>query len=724
MRFLICTFLFFSVCHLWGQPRKWDYQKKAHEWDHSFPDNLSSSLENKALGLVILDEHTEWRIYQHSLNTVIHRKQIIEINSEKGLNELLYIKLPPEIDPLWERDSIDQSRQVRYQKIPQLGGELIRLGLRKKTADGKLEEVPYRDSLVIRVQLNNSTKFKHFDWYIIPESLEVGDQLEIEYEVFFPFLVDRSNESNFTLEQDIYEASGLFDSYRIFFHGDLHKQRCSFELIIPSNEHYILFFDNDLADPAKKVTEQRPFDTKYFWEFENLPACMREVGIRPHHDLPYIQYYRHNRRYGKWSEYDILEYRPYDWRMQSFSKMRFKSDHKKMFGGISSKEKSLHKFYARVTAGLSDNESKLKALHNFINDELSYQDDGNWFKGIDNRLERMGSHMRKGVFREISRYDTYDGLLNRLGTDYYHSLASDNRIAKLSSEEWRPLLGSYQIYSVDLNNRMHFLFPKNKDNGWKLGELPFYLSGSTFWAVKQSAEDRFDPDNILFINSSVSAAYENYRKIEIDAIWDAEAGLLLDAVIDLSGQFSTMHRTAYLDERYVDQAVNPAYAQPLYALFPTTKLESHKVGKVNDEFPYDVRIESSYFVNDWQVINTDSTVEIALENLFPHILEWETDEYRDLPYYPDFPQADQICYTFHLPAAAKITSFPTLAMSGKEWSYDFSGKMEDPTTLKICSRLLLDREKLKAVEFAKWREVMSFLELLGEEKLVLTYFGN
>lgn len=721
--FLLLFFLFVSSANDGNaQAKKWEYQRDKHQWTTAFPEDVQLNPAFANEDLVVLQEYTEFRVHEYSLNTIIHRRELIKVLSEAGVRKLSYFKLPPELDPIWERDKSDINRQVRYQKIPLLNGELLTFGARKKTAENKVQLLEPRDSVGIRIRTHNSTAEQHYDFYHLFEELEPGDVVEIEYKMFFPFIVDRSNESNFTLQTDIYTSGGLFDNYRIFFHGINAKQDLTFDLVFPSNEYYLLFEENDLPEGIKKVRSSKPYTTSYRWQFPDLPACMSETGIRPHKDLPFVQFYRHNRKYGKWSDFDLLEYKPYDWFLMSRPQMRFKTDHLRMFGGVSAKEKVLSKFFAKRVLGKVDTLSKVLSIHNYINEEMDYKEDSFWYMGVDNRLERIKWHLKKGIFREISRFSIYDGMMNRLGADYYHAFISDKRIAEISPELWQPVLGMYRIYALSVEDDLTFLFPKNKDVGFKLGELPFYLSGTTAWSVCQNADNRFDPGNILFANSPQANGIENRRKIYSEALYDpANDGCYFQTEVTLGGQFSTMTRGIYRGERFEDETVNPLYMHRIDNISEQTEFLEAQSTKTEEQFPFKTEIDLSYFEPQFfEGTSGADSLRIPLSNLFPHIYEVEIDKERALPFYTDFPQQDDICYTFHLPDSTSLVKSPNLAMSGDRWSYQFVAIMRDRATLELCSRLLLDREKLDPKEYREWRKVISFLKMLGEEEIVLT----
>jgi len=729
---IVLFFFVLSTKGVEGQIKRWEYQRNKHIWETPFPEAKPVAAEFANEDLVVLQEYTEFRVHEYSLNTIIHRRELIQVLSEEGIAKLHHYKLPPEVDPIWERDQGDLQRQVRYQKIPLLGGELVDFGARKKGSGGRLVSMEVRDSVGIRTRTFNSTTEQHYDFYHIFENVEVGDLIEIEYRVFFPFITDRSNESNFTLQTDIYTTSGLFDSYRIFFHGIHAKQEVVFDLVFPSNEHYILFEENDLPKAEELERSSKPYTRRYRWELENLPACLSETGIRPYLDLPFVQFYRHNREYGKWSDFDLLEFRPYDWFLMSRSRMRFKSDHERMFGGVSTEEKILSRFFDARVLGRPDTLSRVLSIHNYINDEMTYKDDSFWYMGIDNRLERMKWHLKRSIFREISRFTIYDGMMNRLGIDYYHAFISDKRIAEIDPAEWKPILGIHRLFAVSANRELSLFYPKISDTGWQLGELPFYLTETATWVVRQNADDRFDPNNVLFTDSPTNGRKKNTRKISADAIFDAEqGGIFFQTQLKLSGQFSTMTRGAYLGERFFDESVNPLYHQRIDEISERTESLQVSLEQISKKKPFEVQMELSYFevvpsrvqvkqTNEPVEIKSPNELRIPLSNLFPHIYEEEIDAQRDLPYYCDFPQADEICYTFHLPDSATLVNSPTFRMSGDRWSYQFVAIMRDEATLELCSRLLLDREKLYPNEYEEWRKVISFLKLLGEEEIVLT----
>ncbi len=713
--FLLCLLM----QNLQAQKRKWDYERWPHEWSEvpTFESEVQAEFENE--DIVILDETTELEVIEYDLNVVLRRSQCLKILTEKGLQQIQNYKLPPSLDPTWESYDSDINRQVRYQKIPQLSGELLDFGVRRIFDEKLWEEISWTDSIGINVRTNNGITEKHFSFHLQLEDLRVGDLIQIEYEFFFPYLVDRSNESNFTLDTDYYEEEGLFKNYRVFFHGQYPKQASTFYLTFPANEHYIIYEENGVS--ASDYYElEKPKRNRYAWNFDSLPGCMTETGIRPHLDLPFIHFYRHNRTFGLWSDFDLLEYRPYSWAMQSRDKLRFRSDHARMFGGISAKQKGISRMFDRLTIGLTDTLSKLEAFHKYINNELAYQDDAFWYMGVDNRLERMKGHLRKGLFREISRHDIYDGLMNRLGIDYYHTFIIDKRIGLIDINNWKPVLADYRWYTTRIDNKYYFIFPKNNNTGLLDGELPFYLSGTTAWAVKQTAIDRFQGDNILFLQTPMNSAEQNARNINVEALIDSATNkLVCQTVIDLSGQFSTMSRPFYEGDLFLDPTINPLYHQSIFGEKDLLELMDYDGRLVKDESPYTYEVITSY-AKDGQVSRTDSSWTIFLKDMFPHVVEQESDSFRDLPYYPDFRQTDRITYRIYLPESCELLKFPTFVTAGTNWSYQFDSYLVDEKTLQIESTLSIDQAVITAPEYENYfRDLIDFIGHLQNESVEL-----
>ena len=155
--------------------------------------------------------------------------------------------------------------------------------------------------------------------------------------------------------------------------------------------------------------------------------------------------------------------------------------------------------------------------------------------------------------------------------------------------------------------------------------------------------------------------------------------LHMSARIKLSGQFSTLTRSYYLNGQR-DTTVNPSYYNSLASVASWIKdgrLLSIDVGEVNRQFPYDVNITMN-LTNFFNVVSQeeDGTYSIDLEGWFNNVIDEDFSAVnRHLDYYPDFQFQDSHKYMFKFDKKVEVQNASELAKNISNGFADYSIKV-------------------------------------------------
>jgi len=697
--------------------QKTPYLNHDHTWETPFPTVAPSQEKFQNEDVVILQETTNFTIHRNTLITTIKRKVVLQYQTQKGIDDHKTFKLPETIDPAWETHTNKVNREIRPRKLRYFEPQVLYF-VARNSKENETKNVMVKDSIAREVQIYNKVPENIFDFYFTLQNLEVGDIVEIEYQLYLPIVEYRSSESDFTLAEEVFSEIGAYDKLRLFFHSDIAKQKSEWNFIYPSNELYIFSFEND-ATPHNTIYEKKT--TTLQWNWKDLAACTDEVGAHLYQELPYFTYYRHNRQYGIWSDYDIEEMKPYKWSFIAYDLYGYRSDNNPfLFKKISKKEKSIDALFAQQKnlAKSNDSLAVLKQIHHYITEEFRYQNDDAFYKGSDNGLERLPEFLRLKTLREISRFPLYKSLLARLDTDFFLCYISDNRIDEIYPSIYRPFVAEHKLYSVRINGEINFILPKSNRYGLFINELPYYMENANVFLIKQTLESRFEPDNTLFWKTRISTEKENKRLSKIVGEVSLEKNsIILQAQQRLTGQFSTLLRPYYLYEE--QDPLIPDYFYQNIADFGEYVAAQKSEIDYKTEYPFEANITTTYELQNY-LKKEQETYIINLQKWFQYLIEKEFNaEGRDLSYYPAFRFKDQYQYTltFDKKVNVNIPENQPIHIKNEMGSYVFEIEQLDEITLSLKAQFILSQEKITPTQASQLAEIYKAIESIKEIRI-------
>lgn len=720
-KILLLIFCFLGLAQQMHAQRT-PYRRHQHEWSKPFPTPPAIDPIFEKEDVVILSEKTDWTIHPYTLKTIITKKVLLQYLTPKGIEQFSQFNLPESVDPAWDQHINELNREVRPQKLCYFDPEVLYFAARIKKANGRVYKAKVEDVIDTKTETYNRQTTNLYDFNFKIKRLEVGDIVEVEYQVYLPVVEYWSNDSNFTLAEEVYKQTGAYNWLRLFFHSNIAKQESIYNFEYPSNELYIFFFENEATPHDTIYNRQKRFSTTIFqWHWKNLAACTDETHSRLYQDLPHFIYYQHNRQYGIWNDYEVEKFIPYKWSFYARPFYGYQDENLPYFlQKISKKEKALDRFFLqqKKLALQQDSLGLLQQMHHHMATEFRYQNDDPFYKGEDNQLERIPDFLKLKTLREISRFSIYQSLLARLGTDFFLVNIADNRIAHIQEQNCHPLLANHQLYAVRIKDKIHFVLPKSSRHGLFLDELPFYMENTTAYLIKQTLKNRFEPDNVLFWKTRKTTEKDNQRKTIINAQVNIEKNTIsLEITTHLSGQFSTILRPYHL-EAEPDPLISPIYYKRLED-FPSINLIGKKQIDYETNFPFETKVKSSYIAANL-IQQEDSLRYLDLNDLFHYCLPQNLNpSKRDLPFYPDFLFQDHGQYTFTFDQKIDLSSNPqkSFQVLNEVGQYIVELQQLNDYTLEIHIQLSLSKE---AIPPSQIQALQSLHE--ATQQLVKLYF--
>ncbi len=666
-------------------------------------DSLSQAYAKESV--VILFEKEEWEVNNIQNSTLVHKQMRLLYQDKEGIAAHGEITVPSSKDPAYEYMDVPLHKRDELHR-PKYFNLTIEYFLARIIRDGKTYPTKVVHSIQTEKQVYNANQIKAFSYSFSFPDLQAGDILEISYKYFLPF---------------------QFDRQRFFFHGDLPKQHSEFHYTFPASEYYIWNYGNGGQFTDSTYTDIRARSTvTYSWVNKQLAPCINEVGSRPHTDLPFAEYYAHNKVYGTYANDRLQEFKPYVWNYVAFDRIRFKNRVKRIGRRLSAREIALNMFYGRYDS-IDSPLRKLEAMHNTIANGYRYKTEKDHFANTDprlgklenierevllrsyndyryyqgvfdrlisdsqhniesfigntaSRMENINNCIEKELLRPSSRFSLYRGLLDRLDKPYTWVDLADARIGSLHPDVCMPTYGLEELYAVNVDGHLFYLLPKKARTGYQLNELPFYYEDVPSMHIDQLSENYDHPTNVTFYNTPNSSLEDNSRKSSVKvAVNTQENEMDFNAAIELNGQFSTLCRGRYQYEEIADSTINPRYH---YRIFDRGELNydqktvlqkttSDKVDmSVDKQYPFTAKIKTDYRIDD-QIKSkgkkgeeaNKNTYVISLTEWFKHIIHPSfTAENRQTTYHVDFPHRDTYNYLLTFDQPIQIADFKDLPL--------------------------------------------------------------
>ena len=563
-----------------------DYKKHQYHWANQQPLIIEVDEQFLHEDAIILNEENSIKVFgvKSEFITVNFQKRLrIKYLTQTGIDNYSTFTLPESFDPLYDfRYASLLNKQNSFYGPKYFDTKVIWFAARVIKKNGSVVDAIIKDQILKDTVIYNKKFYRSFFYQFSIKELEPGDELEVHYNTEIP-----------------YDPNWFrFNSNRIFFHGSIPKQKYTITLECPKKLEYSLL--NCKADSTFE-TDKRII---HYWQKKNLPGCMSEPGAKPHLKLPHIVYNIHEDDYRYYTKHMSGELIPipfwnYILRIREAKAAWLKRVAEKM---IRDKQNTMvNKFISETSQGVTDTVSFIRArkVHHAIAETFKYHNDHAFFAEIDIGLERMGSYTEKKTLREISRYNLYAKILNRLNTHYYTAYLMDKRIATLSKGYISPLIDNDFAFVILSNDKKPvYLYPKRSRYGYEVDELPFYWENTPVMLVsifKLWADYKVD---LNFIQTPPSNEQNNFRTSSVLATISLNPAVInFEATVTLSGQFSTITRE-YYQYGYKDPTINPLYYTRICDIGGNPKLINSEITSHQSVYPFKTNLKVKYTCED------------------------------------------------------------------------------------------------------------------------------
>jgi hypothetical protein len=626
--------------------------KKNFEWEETTPTPIAVANNFSEANAVILSERqrvkTLW-LKSTFLHVYFSKKIRIKFQNQKGISEHSTFGLPHSNDPVYDKKDLPfigkdsligpPFRDVRVvhfaARIIKPDGTIVPAEVASRRYSTEVECFAQASNVLDGMGVASDVRYYNeprtiFTYTYAVKNLQPGDELELDYEYEVPY------------EENWY----WFNAPRIFFNGVLPKQH--FELRFTQNKRLQTILKGTTADSTSQAKRSKT----YHWTKTNLPGCIEEYGSKPHLDLEHIIYnlnsndLRYYQRHSLSGQAIETPYWVHVLRMRESRAIWLQRIARKKL--VIDKDSKLFDDFIRTnTSNISDSFPLLKSahLHNLISDEFDTPPKRNERGKKVKPIEKLGALASSKQITKPSKYNFYVKMLYRLRVPFFTTYFCDNRVAGMSSNYLSPMWNSDFAFTIPNGRNMLYLYPKHERMGYYVNELPFYLEANPalFTSVFRLFSD-FVP-NPEFIQTPGSDETTNHRSTNVlSKISLAKKRVEFDAKVNLSGQFSTMTRGAYLYD-YTNPKANPLYGRKIFDLGKTVDVQSVKFTERSFDYPYRTNLRCVYVSDDLVKLTTEGVYEIDLKGWLNTVFEERFGKAeRAQPYYPDFRFKDQFKY--------------------------------------------------------------------------------
>lgn len=632
------------------------------------------------------------------------RKTKIKIMNENGVKSFSSYKLPETYDPSYISQSPKVKKYGYYLSNVEIGYFKVKV-FKKGNVVVNPKIISYQKECK-SVTLNNKYGNYYLYFFDIP-GLTVGDELEISYSYNVPF--------DENLEKLL--------SFRLFAHS--YYNIANYQLTIISDKDLSLDFNyvNSFNPDTSGIIGMNRFSK---WLLTDIPGCMGEVSGRPYKSLPHLVF---SIKPG-----EIPSYMPDLYTLQ-FDKTSIPS----YFIPVYYRERNCLRFFTtkndylavqtlikenyRDTINDTANYKKFFYEFNLIAETFNYDNSKDFFGNIyatDSPPVRECVETKK--IHESNRYYVYVASLEALNMFYYTTYLADIRSGEISEHYYTPMFMDDFLLAIQFDKgNIVFFYPKKDDFGFYTDEVPFYFEGAkTRLICLEDYEDETKPINADFrtITTPTSTWNDNTRKCNIMVNLSIDEPAKFSAVLNLSGQFSTMTRGTYINN-YNDPTVNPLYSHKIWDVSSTVSLLSSNVDIKQKKFPYKTVIKAEYEIPEFVTKINDSTYSILLKNLFPHIIYSGLNEsYRVLDYYPDFKGQDMFSYYIKFQNPVEIIkNIETQKISNSFGELVIESVPISQDGLRITSCLSINNDCVKAANIQNVLQIFESIRNFNNEKI-------
>ncbi len=699
------------------------------EKDFKIPDAVKAKFSDE--DIVILEEEVEYSINQRTQPTSrissvsrvrssnIKKRMLLKIQTQEGLDQLSQFILPEPINNYLDDYEGLASRQIPFNDLKHLTIEVQYFEGRVLQPDGSQQRLVYSDKVVTEELGILGENHKAIEFHFDLKKLQVGSVLELAYEIYVPSPLGYSFVEEFNTNLNGFQTSpGFYYWWRFFFNRKypVQKSKTTFSWF---NELHLEWQFYNGAEPIDTINEVN--SNKYIWEFQDLEACNFDLNSSPYQTLPHAHFYIHNFLYGDWNDTKLIKLKPYTWTYLCRDIMQFKGDNEVLTSSFSLKERMLNQFFNEHKD--SSSIRTLKAMHNTMINKFDYGDNEAFYFGRDIDIYGPGRDLKNEKLHEVNRFDIYDGLLRRLGAEYYLVLAPDKRIASIDKD--RPVVPINPIifYAVKFGNTLVYLVPKHSKQGFLMDELPYFVEGQKALLIAQSARSKFNENNLIFLDLPESDSNSNFRNVQAKVKIDLnKQKVAVDSKLTLSGQLSSILRNYYA-KKTEEKLYDKKYYKRFYDWDRPVDIKENLPLEVEEFYPFKAEKKVKFEADNVLKTVNDSIVEINLKGWLQQV---EQEQYRKAlkrDYTFDFQFKDRYLYMIEFDQPVQLIDNEQLAALNYEQEADFGTyavriQQQNPTQIMVESKLNLKAAVAKASEYNALKSIYRHISEVNKEAII------
>ncbi len=711
--FPVILALLHLLFHLELNGQNLKYKKEVYKWPAEEPRVINTNPAFSKEDVVIVDEKVDMYIQEgkerlNYNNVFFHHYIRYRFLSEKGVQNHHVIDVP--FSHYFQGDYRSVSVQKRgsihrpkgdYNCIDYFSARIIK-------PDGRIVPAIFRDTIQIEGFDINMINRKVYSFHFIIENIEAGDDLEVQ-----------------TGYREVY----TMDTF--FFHGPFAKQKTTYNVNYNSKFYKYYFLEHNGAKGTVTPIKSGNYNEQISWSYTDLPGNMDESGAHPYKELPFVTFYQHDLNYGVWNEgmTAIQKYLPFTW---EYVNLRFiaheDQDPRDKLSRNDKTTIAVRDFVSMVSVPVENKSTvdKMTNLHNEIALNFDYHRDDLFIMGTDFRMPRIPEFLDKKTLRQISRYDLYYKVLDRLQMEYYITFLLDKRINAINFDKYEGIRSSDLSFVLIDGKTPHYFIPKYHRYGFFANELPFYYEDTKCILIPQKvpyAEKSKIVKTIKFANvvTPYSSIVENSRNtnVLVSASLDA-LHAQFKATVKLSGQFSTMTRGIYLHE-FSDTTASMVYGEKVYDKIPGVTGFESIVNSVDSLYPFKSEITSLY--NSNQVIRKANEKQYAvnMKGWFNHIADTLLSSHnRTLAWFPDFVHQDRYKYFVKFNTAVNLIRFPDpVEIQNEHCVYKFNISLVQEDVILIESAFVMKSEMIPPGETVQLESIFEAMKKIDRELLLV-----
>ena len=682
--------------------------EKEIEWEHPPVryDSIAIPDQFKSNGVVIIDEKVNFRFTEFSKKE-IRKNVLLKITNEEGLKAFHSVSLPESFD-IGENEELRQQGRQSKIKIPFIKTFSVKYFIaRIIKPNGKVIEAhpKYSSTRIKWIKPTGQEITVDAGKYIEDivnnysfTELEVGDLVEYSYNA----------EYGPNYGSDIFYFSSTYPKVNVEY-----KFRY---IALPQLKNFKFIMTSNISDSCVKVVPDENSSEKGI-AFVNASVKLKNVQRVNYFihsfcakQLPFVYF---NMNYTikliNNKSYSIANLPDYRWANTQGYRYdnRF---HVKYFDDV-------RKFVSKMPKFDSDtnNLKFLKAVSDTLNN-FRYMG-ANYLYYNDPAFYNLYSseHVLKRRITEINLTKLYESILTEKGIFFYITNILDNRLG-----EQNPLVRintSYEniIISIPIKKSYTYLIPRYNGLKYFLGEMPFYYEGAIAAMFPSSYEKKAKDvlgTHFKFVRTPSGTENKNVRFEDVKINVETDSlKCNLEIKETLSGQFSTIIRSAYLNE-VIDSTVNPVYFKKCINK-PNSSHQKINLKTKSEEDPF------KFVFDCHENILLKNKNEIDLTNWFSFVLnKFIIYEKPTHDFYFDFRFSDYYNYLFEFDRPVNISNIKDFNKELGDEYFEISSSLKPQENSYLFSVIIKIKQKfIPKEEGDKLMEFVNKLEEINNLKI-------